>query len=121
MSRGLKKFGEKVTGDRKQLAKLFKDTSPGGRILPSRNHQNDQDYECRIDMGEEDKNKPGYFNVYLQVNSQAKSQGLKDWLGKNPHGNLATAQVNRNAPEKERPDEGKRVVSELVEKGRKNL
>jgi hypothetical protein len=72
-------------------------------------------------MGEEVKDKPGCYNLYLQVNSQAKSEGLKDWLRKNPHGKLATAQVNRNVSKNDQPEEGKRVLSELVEQAKKNL
>ncbi|RAL05585.1 uncharacterized protein BO80DRAFT_451202 [Aspergillus ibericus CBS 121593] len=121
MSSALKKFGEKVANDSKQITKLFKESAAGSRVLPSRTSKNDAEYQCRIDMGEEVKDKPGYYNVYLQVNSQAKSEGLKDWLRKNPHGKLAMAQVNRDAPEKEQSEEGKRVISELVEQAKKNL
>ncbi|PGH23786.1 hypothetical protein AJ80_02216 [Polytolypa hystricis UAMH7299] len=93
----------------------------GSRILPSRTSKNDAEYQCQMDMGEEVKDNPGYCNVYLQVNSQSKSEGLKEWLRKNLHGKLATTQVNRNILEKERPEEGKRVVSELIEEAKKNL
>lgn len=55
------------------------------------------------------------------MNSQAKSEGLKDWLRKNPHGKLATSQVNRNAPENERAEEGKRVVEQLIEQAKKKI
>lgn len=119
MSSALKSFGEKVINNSKELIKLFKETTAGGRILPSRTSKNDAEYQCRTDMGEEVSDKPGYYNVYLQVNSQAKSEGLKDWLRKNPHGKLETAQVNRIAPEEERSEEGKRVVSELIEQGKR--
>lgn len=121
MSSALKKFGDKVIGDSKQVAKLFKDATAGSRILPSRTSKNDAEYQCRIDMGEEVKDKPGYYNVYLQVNSQAKSEGLKDWLRKNPHGKLATSQVNKNTPENEQPVEGKRVVQALIEQAKKEI
>jgi hypothetical protein len=121
MTSALKKFGEKVTSDSKQVAKLFKESTAGSRILPSRTSKNDAEYQCRIDMGEEVKDQPGCYNVYLQVNSQAKSDGLKDWLRKNPHGKLATAQVNRNTPEDKRSEEGQRVVSELIEQAKKSL
>jgi hypothetical protein len=121
MSGALKKFGDKVINDPKQVAKLFKEATPGSRLLPSRNPKNDAEYQCRIDVGEEIKDKPGYYNVYLQVNSQAQSEGLKDWLKKNPHGNLAMAQINRETTDKERPEEGKRVMSELIERAKKNL
>ncbi|KAH3194028.1 hypothetical protein KXV64_005440 [Aspergillus fumigatus] len=117
----LKKFGDKVINDSKQIAKLFKEATAGSRVLPSRTSKNDAEYQCRIDMGEEVKDKPGYYNVYLQVNSQAKSEGLKDWLRKNPHGKLATSQVNRNAPENERAEEGKRVVEQLIEQAKKKI
>ncbi|EER38471.1 predicted protein [Histoplasma capsulatum H143] len=101
MSRALKAFGEKVSNNSKQLAKLFKEAAAGSRLLPSRTSKNDEEYQCRIDIGEEVKDNPGYYNVYLQVNSQARSEGLKDWLKKNPHGNLATAQVKRNIRRRE--------------------
>lgn len=96
MSKALTTFGNKIVGDPKQLAKLFKVTSAGGRILPSQTSKNDAAYQCRLDMGEEVSGSPGVRNVYLQVNSQAKSAGLKAWLAKNPHGNLATGQINLN-------------------------
>lgn len=121
MASALKKFGDKVINDSKQIAKLFKEATAGSRVLPSRTSKNDAEYQCRIDMGEEVKDKPGYYNVYLQVNSQAKSEGLKDWLRKNPHGKLATSQVNRNAPEDERAEEGKRVVEQLIEQAKKKI
>ena len=69
MSGALNKFGDKVISDSKQVIKLFKQFSPGSRILPSRTAKNDEDYQCRINMGEEVKDKPGYYNMYLQVNS----------------------------------------------------
>ncbi|KAE8357815.1 hypothetical protein BDV27DRAFT_78534 [Aspergillus caelatus] len=121
MSGALKKFGDKVVNDPKQVAKLFKEAAPGTRLLPSRTPKNDAEYQCRVDVGEEIKDKPGYYNVYLQVNSQAQSDGLQDWLKKNPHGNLAAAQINRKAKDEERPEEGKRVMAELIAQAKKNL
>ncbi|MCJ1262802.1 hypothetical protein MMC22_002672 [Lobaria immixta] len=121
MSKALTNFGNKVTGNTKQLAKLFKDTSPGRRILPSQTSKNDEEYECRIDMGEEVRDKPGVRVVYLQVNSQAQSQKLREWLAKNPHGNLATGQIDTNVPEKDQGEEGKRLMNGLVKDGKENL
>lgn len=72
-------------------------------------------------MGEEISGNPGVRNVYLQVHSQAESIRLREWLAKNPHGNLATGQINTNVPDEDRDEESKRVVSGLVEKGKKNL
>ncbi|KAJ5226466.1 hypothetical protein N7468_007691 [Penicillium chermesinum] len=70
MSGALKKFGDRIINDPKQVAKLFKEATPGSRLLPSRNPKNGAEYQCRIDVGEEIKDKPDYYNVYLQVNSQ---------------------------------------------------
>lgn len=36
MSGALKKFGDKVISDPKQVAKLFNEATPGSRLLPSR-------------------------------------------------------------------------------------
>jgi GrpB-like predicted nucleotidyltransferase (UPF0157 family) len=72
-------------------------------------------------VGEEIKSNPGYYNVYLQVNNQARSEGLNDWLKKNPHENLATAKINRKATDEERSEEGKRVISELIDRAKENL
>lgn len=121
MASGLKDFAKKVTRDTKQLAKLFKSTAAGGRILPTRTPKHDVEFQCRVDMGEEIQGKPGFRNVYLQVNSQAKSPGLKNWLAKNPHGKLATAEINMNTPEDERDEEGARVINKLVEDGKNTL
>jgi hypothetical protein len=48
------------------------------------------------------------------VNGQAKSEGLRDWLRKNSHGKLATAEENQ-------PEEGKHVVLELAEQAKRNF
>jgi hypothetical protein len=101
------------------VSKIFKEATPGSRLLPSRTDKNDAEYQCRIDVGEEIKDKPGYY-VYFQVNNLARSEGLNDWLKKNPHENLATAKINRKATDEER-SEGKRVMSELIDRVKENL
>ena len=72
-------------------------------------------------MGEEITDNPGVRNVYLQVNTQAKSTGLKEWLAKNPHGNLATGQIDMNTPKEDQQGEAKRFINNLVEQRKKNL
>lgn len=121
MTSAVKNFTTRLMGDSKQLVKLFKKTSPGKRLVPTQTSKNDADWQCRIDLGEELKDRQGWYNVYLQVNSQATSKGLKDWLKKNPHGNLATAQINRTVSEDKRLDECKRVVNDLADKANENL
>ncbi|EEQ31758.1 hypothetical protein McanCB56680_005831 [Microsporum canis] len=121
MSGALTKFGDRVVKDPKLLAKLFKGVTPGSRLLPSRDHNSNKLFQCRVDLGEELHDKPGYYNVYLQVNKEAESIGLRDWPRKNPHGNLAVTTINRNVEEKDKTDEGSRVINELVEQGKKNL
>ena len=121
MSKAITKFGDRVTSDPKLLGKLFKNTSAGSRLLPSQSEKNDAEFECRVDMGEELSDKPGVRNVYLQVNSQAKSQALKNWLAKNPHGNLATAQIDLNSPKEKQKEVGTEAMNTLVERGKENL
>ncbi|KAL4758253.1 uncharacterized protein BDW70DRAFT_162725 [Aspergillus foveolatus] len=106
MASALKKFGDKVTNDLKQLAKLFKEVTAGNRVLPSRTSKNDAEYRCRIDM----------------VNSQAKSEGLKTGSEKT---HKESSQRHRRTEmlraENEREEEGKRVVEQLVEQAKKKI
>lgn len=102
MSKALPAFGSKAVGDLEQVAKLFEPTPAGSRILPSQTSKRDPDFQCRLDMGEEFRGNPGIRVIYLQVNSQASSAGLKQWLAKNPHGNLATGLFDMNTPEEDR-------------------
>lgn len=58
------------------------------------------------------------LKVVLQVNSQAKSPALKDWVKKySTHRRLATISLNTSAEDKEK--EYLRVLSELTGKGKK--
>ncbi|CAA9959496.1 hypothetical protein PTMSG1_02914 [Pyrenophora teres f. maculata] len=68
----------------------------GGRIVPSRNSKNDQEFQLRIDAGELVQNR--YRMLYLQVNTQAKNTKLKEWIKKNStHAKLATAKFDTQA------------------------
>jgi len=50
-----------------------------------------------------------------------QSEGLKDWVKRSLHGNLVMTQINRNTKDEEQPEEGKRVMTELIAHARKNL
>jgi len=68
--------------------------TPGQRIVPTRTTRNDASYQLRIDAGETTNN---ILRIVLQVNRQARSQVLKNWLAKNSsHAKLATADINLN-------------------------
>lgn len=89
----------------------------GGRIVPSRTQKNDADFQLRIDAGE----LIGTMrNVVLQVNTQAKNTGLRDWVKKNTsHGQLAKASFDTAAADHE--IESQRVLDELEEQAKENI
>jgi hypothetical protein len=59
-------------------------------------------------------------NVYLQVNTQAKSSSLKKWLQKEgSHGKLGSAQYDTQAADLDA--EAQRVVDDLVGQGKDKL
>ncbi|KAJ5517481.1 hypothetical protein N7527_009041 [Penicillium freii] len=103
------------------IAKKFGGTfTPGSRILPSQTNKNDADYQLRLDAGELIDNQ--YLNIVLQVNSQAKNTGLREWLKKQPrgtHAKLASARFDKLAEDQDA--EAERVMNELQEAARKNL
>lgn len=75
--------------------------------------------QFRIDAGHYDESTKK-LNVVLQVNSQAKSPALKDWIKKNStHGKLATASYDTSAADQRA--EYERMLGELEDKGKGNL
>ena len=89
----------------------------GSRIMPS--PTKDEEFQLRIDAGRLDPKTQG-LNVALQVNSQAKSPGLVDWVKKNStHAKLATATFDTKAEDKNA--EMNRVMEELKEKAKNNI
>ncbi|GBF62306.1 hypothetical protein TMEN_4844 [Trichophyton mentagrophytes] len=103
------------------IAKRFKATfTPGSRILPSKTAKNDEDYQLRLDAGELIDNR--WLNIVLQVNSQAKSPGLRTWLkknGKGTHGQLAISRFDTLAEDEEKETE--RVLTDLLTKAKDEL
>ncbi|KKZ64101.1 hypothetical protein EMCG_01598 [[Emmonsia] crescens] len=120
MSKAVGKFFDKVK-TRFNVAKKFKGSyTPGSRILPAKTPKNDTEYQLRVDAGELIENR--WRDIILQVNSQAKSQGLRDWLrnhGRTTHGKLATSRFDTLAEND--CEEALRVLNDLEEMAKENL
>jgi hypothetical protein len=117
MSKVLGAFVQKAQAIKNAPAKFTATAIEGNRIIPSKTK--DAEFQLRIDAGHYDA-KTKHLNVVLQVNSQAKSPGLKDWVKKNStHGKLATASFDTSA--KDPAAEYARVLKELEEAGKKSL
>jgi hypothetical protein len=87
----------------------------GHRLIPSRTK--DAEFQFCIDA-EHYEEATKRLNVVLQVNSQAKSPALKDFIKKNStHAKLATASFDTAAEDPSA--EYTRVVEELVEEGKR--
>ncbi|KAF2489924.1 hypothetical protein BU16DRAFT_586089 [Lophium mytilinum] len=117
MSKALNSFGNKALTQKNAVTKILNIPTEGSRILPSMTH--DADWQCRLDAG--------YYNaltkrlnVVLQVNSQAKSPALQDFIKKNTtHAKLATAEFDTSA--KDPRAEYARVLEELLKAGKAKL
>ncbi|KAI4281449.1 MAG: hypothetical protein L6R38_003687 [Xanthoria sp. 2 TBL-2021] len=108
MSKPLKAFREALL-NQGTFKKIFGKHTPGKRIAPAQAGDNDSEYQLRLDAGEV---VGGKKNIYLQVNSQAKNEALKEFKKKNgTHANLATATVDENTTEADQ----KKVFDEFWE------
>lgn len=117
MSKALGTFVQKAQAIKNAPAKFSATTVEGNRILPSRTK--DADFQFRIDAGHYNADTK-HLNVVLQVNSQATSPALKDWIKKNStHGKLATASFDTGA--KDPHAEYIKVLEELEDSGKKSL
>jgi hypothetical protein len=95
MSKVLGAFVQKAQAIKNAPTKFAATAVEGNRIIPSKTK--DAEFQLRIDAGHYDASTK-HLNVVLQVNSQAKSPALKDWVKKNStHGKLATASFDTNA------------------------
>ena len=116
MSKTVRNFGRALF-DKGYYKKLFSKQTPGNRVAPPRTE--DARLELRIDAGEVINGKK---KVYLQVNSQAKSKALKDFIKKNgTHANLAVGEIDEDTPENERGDAFNTLFSSLEEQAREKL
>lgn len=105
--------------EQNQVNKLWQDHTPGNRIAPPRAGQNDKDWQLRLDAGEV---KNGKKRVYLQVNSQATNQKLKDWKKKNgTDANLAYADLDMNVPDDQQQDAFDAFWVKVENKAKDNL
>jgi len=90
----------------------------GSRIVPSKNSKNDSEFQLRIDAGELLENR--YRMLYLQVNSQAKSTKLREWVRKHgTHANLASTRFDTLAEDPEA--ETDRALTELESDAKKYI
>lgn len=116
MSKAILKFFETWLPQADVMKRIMEKTfTPGSRIYPT-DKRDDAKTELRIDAGERVGDEQ---NIILQVNSQAKSKSLKEWLSKNgrgTHGKLATAKVNTKAADKDA--EVKRVIADMKAEAR---
>lgn len=119
MSKVIKDFISKVSGNATMLKKFRGQLTPGQRIVPSRTPKNDELYQLRIDAGEVAKGTQ-MQNIVLQVNSQAKNTELIKWVKKSTtHGKLATTSFNPSASDID--EEIKRALEELEEEARDSI
>lgn len=99
MSKALGNFVNKVRDTKNASAKFTATAVEGSRIVPSKTR--DAEFQFRIDAGHYDASTKK-LNVVLQVNSQAKSPALRDWVNKSStHGKLATAPFDTSADDKD--------------------
>lgn len=97
--------------------KLFQEHTPGARIAPPRNE--DTRLQLRLDAGEV---VDGKKNVYLQVNSEAKNEALKDFKAKyGTHANLAVATIDENTPPEQQEDAAADMFEDLSEQAKEKL
>lgn len=117
MSKAIDAAFTKLKGVKNAASKFSASAAEGNRIMPS--PTKDADYQIRIDAGHFDP-KTKRLNVALQVNSQAKSPGLVDWVKKNStHANLATATFDTKA--QDQTAELNRVLEVLKQKAKENI
>lgn len=117
MSKAIEAAFTKLKGIKNAASKFSISAVEGHRLIPSQTK--DAEYQVRIDAGHFDPSTKN-LNVVLQVNSQAKSPGLVDWVKKNStHGKLATTTFNTDASDK--TAELNRVLDELKSKAKENL
>lgn len=117
MSKALTNFAQLAQNVKNAPSKFTGAATEGSRLLPS--VTKDAQFQLRIDAGHYNA-ETKRLNVNLQVNAQANSPALKEWVKKNTtHEKLATASFDTNAENKHA--EYVRVVNELVQIGKQKL
>lgn len=117
MSKVLGSFVQKAQALKNAPSKFTASAVEGNRIIPSKTK--DAEFQFRIDAGRYDATTKR-LNVVLQVNSQAKSPALKEWVQQNStHGKLATASFDTTA--EDRKAEYDRLLMELRDAAKESL
>lgn len=117
MSKAIDAAFTKMKNIKNVASKFSASAAEGTRILPSK--VKDAEYQLRIDTGRCDP-VTKRLNVVLQVNSQAKSRGLVEWVAKNStHAQLVTASFDTSAPDL--TAETMRVLEDLNSKAKQNI
>lgn len=117
MLKSLKKFFKSVVRIN-ITSKFMANHNPGGRIYPARTKKNDAASQFRLDAGLLLHKR--FRQINLQVNEEAKDEGLRNWVKKHgTHAKLASAVFDTATKDPEQ--EGKRVLQELETKGGRNL
>lgn len=117
MSKALSTFVNKAKGIKNAPTKFTATAAEGSRIIPSKNR--DAEFQLRIDAGHYDESTKK-LNVVLQVNSQATSPALREWVKKNStHGQLATASFDTTAVDKDA--ELNKVLNSLQNQAKQKL
>lgn len=120
MSKAVSEFFGKVKRNFNVARKFKAVFTPGSRILPSKTAKNDEDYQLRLDAGELIDNR--WRNIILQVNTQARTPGLRDWLKRNSRGTHGKLAVSRFDTQAEDPDaETSRVLEDLHHQAKENM
>lgn len=89
------------------------------RIFPPKAKNYDAKYELRIDAGEVVN---GVKNIYLQINSEAKNEALKNYRAKHSsHANLAVGQIREDTPEEEQEKVVGNMLDEFGEQVKSNI
>jgi len=118
MSKPFKAFREFIT-ESNQYKKLFKLHNPGQRVVPSKSWKNDEEHQYRVDAGE---TIDGRKNLYLQINSQATSPVLKEYVRKNgTHAKVATVPIEVNTPVEKQKEAADKVMDMMAKELRSKL
>ncbi|KAK1145264.1 hypothetical protein N8T08_004417 [Aspergillus melleus] len=92
----------------------FDPSNAGRRLWPADNPKKNAEWGIRLDAGERRKDNPDMVAVNLQINREAKPNGLKNLLKANgSHHTYATAWVNVKEPASK--DAADNLVNDLIE------
>lgn len=119
MSRNITTFlGSLLSSPNTVSKKLSGGQRVGERLFPTKTPKNDEKHQLRLDAGPMIDGR--YRRVHLQVNKEATSQGLKNWVQKHgSHADLSTGEFDTKAesPRKEL----ERLCNDLAKEAKKRF